>query len=93
MTTDKTPPDRIVTFDPQPGGILKAVYVWKRYRFLMSDGSTVDVTATRDDSDLRAAVLAHTGAAAIAGVVTMPPSGAPVEKPKVPAKTVGRKRA
>lgn len=69
---DTTPPDRRVVFTTERDGSFKATYTWRRYRFLMSDGSTVDVQAVRDDSDLRAAVLAATGVEAIAGVVTLP---------------------
>lgn len=36
-----------------------ARYVWHRYRFMFSDGATLDVNAIRDDSDLREAVLIH----------------------------------
>lgn len=89
-TVDKTPPDRKVTFTVERDGSLKALYSWRRLRFLMSDGTTVDVQATRDDSDLRAAVLAHTGAAAIAGVVTLTPT-TPAPEKKV-SKTPGRRR-
>lgn len=39
-----------------------------RWRFLFSDGQTVDVIATRDDSTLRAWVIKQTGADRIEGV-------------------------
>ena len=93
MPTDKTPADRKVTFTMERDGSLKAQYTWKRLRFMMSDGSTVDVQVTRDDSDLRAAVLAHTGVEAIAGVVTLtpaPPAVIPAQV-KAPQKRVARK--
>ena len=91
MAADKTPPDRRITLIPQKDGSLLATYTWKQFRFMLSDGTTVDVLAVRDDSDLRAAVLAHTGATAIAGVVTLTPTTpAPVKKA---AKTAGRRRA
>lgn len=53
------------------GATCKAEYPWKRYRFLLSDGMTLDVEAIRDDSDLREAVLKHTKAARIEGVATV----------------------
>lgn len=61
-----TPP--IVLAPLGTGGQLVAVYETHLYRFLLSDGNTLDVKAYRDDSDLRAAVLAHTKAERIAGV-------------------------
>jgi hypothetical protein len=48
-----------------------AGYPWKVYRFLLSDGRTLDVTAIRDDSDLRGAVLEFTKAERIEGVATI----------------------
>lgn len=33
------------------------VYRYKAFRFLLSDGSVIDVTAISDSSDVRAAVL------------------------------------
>jgi hypothetical protein len=51
----------------------------------MSDGSTVDVSAVRDDSDLRAAILEHTKAERIAGVTQV---DLPKESPKKPVKQV-----
>lgn len=86
MTVDKTPPDRKVTFDVQPDGTLLATYLWKTYRFLMSDGTLVNVSATRDDSDLRSAVLAYTGIERIAGVVTLTPPAPEPEVKKPPVK-------
>lgn len=50
------PPDRQVTLI-QDGPVFFAGYVWKRYRFMFVDGTTTDVVAIRDDSDLREAVL------------------------------------
>ena len=47
---------------------------WPQFtlRFMLDDGSTLDVTTGHDTNDLRAAVLAHTGRTSIAGVVTLP---------------------
>lgn len=72
MTTkkDQIPPERRVTLSPNGHGVI-AGYGWKVYRFLLDDGSTLDVIAIRDDSDLRAAVLEHTKAERIAGVATI----------------------
>lgn len=50
---------------------LIVVYPWNQYRFLLDDGTTVDVVAVRDDSELRAAVLDETKAARIEGVATV----------------------
>jgi hypothetical protein len=48
------------------------------FRFLFSDGSTLDVTAIRDDSDLREAARLYAKAERIEGVATVkeiePPS-------------------
>ena len=67
----KTPPPAPrVTIEPFTGGSI-ARYEWKTFRFLLSDGSTFDVQAIRDDSDLRGAVLEHTGASKIEGVATV----------------------
>lgn len=57
------------TFDD---GVLVAVWRRRRLRFLLGDGSVLDVIAERDDSDLRGAVLRHTGAERIAGVAELP---------------------
>jgi hypothetical protein len=98
-SSNQIPPYRRVTLLPQPTGGLLATYMWQTYRFLMSDGSTVDVVAVRDDSDLRAAVLeAHFGKAvkdpkdgSIAGSVTLP-YAEPEPEPEAPKRRVVRKR-
>lgn len=73
---DAIPPDRRVELVPDiktGDGSLLAVYVWKRYRYMFDDGSSLDVRAIRDDSDLRVAVLGVVGPdRAIAGVATVP---------------------
>ena len=48
-------------------GTLVATWPLRRYRYLLSDGRTVDVLSPRDDSDLRAALLDHLGVEAIVG--------------------------
>lgn len=58
MTNSKIPLDRRVALQERDGEVF-ARYVWKRYRFMFSDGATLDVNAIRDDSDLREAVLSH----------------------------------
>lgn len=60
-----------VTLEERDGEVV-AVWVKHRYRFLFSDGRTLDVTSARDDSDLREAVLAYTKAERIEGVATIP---------------------
>jgi len=73
------PPDRRVALQDRDGETF-ARYTWKRYRFMFSDGATLDVNAIRDDSDLREAVLLHhygklvkdSKDGAIVGVATLP---------------------
>lgn len=43
------------------------------FRFLFSDGRTLDVLSDRDDSDLRAAMLAYAEATKIEGVARIEP--------------------
>lgn len=45
-----------------------AVYEFRRFRFLLDDGRTVDVEAIEDNAYLRNAVLGATKAKRIAGV-------------------------
>jgi hypothetical protein len=63
-----------VSLSQSGDGTFKAQYQWKVYRFLLDDGSTRDVIAIRDDSDLREAVLKETKAGKIEGVATVGPS-------------------
>lgn len=63
-------------------GVVTAVYHWQTYRFLMSDGSTIDVRAVRDDSDLRGAVLSYTKLEKIEGAVTLPEPKEPAPMPQ-----------
>lgn len=51
---------------------LMATWPLHRYRFMFSDGRTLDVLSPRDDSDLRGALLDHLGADAIVGVAQLP---------------------
>lgn len=50
---------------------------WRTYtvRYMLDDGRTIDVETSRDDSDLRGALLAVTGAERIAGSVFLPEQG------------------
>lgn len=50
---------------------LRAIWPQHRYRFMFDDGRIVDVVSARDDSDLRAALLAHMNATAIVGVAVV----------------------
>lgn len=50
-----------------------AEWPMRRLRFLLSDGRTADVLSSRDDSDLRGALLAATGVERIEGVVWLDP--------------------
>ena len=49
------------TFTPGDDGLLVAMRSRIVVRFLMSDGTTVDVETERDDSDLRGALVQHLG--------------------------------
>ena len=81
-----TPEYRQVTLTLQDDGSYIAKWPTLRYRFLLSDGRTVDIATSRDDSDLRAAVLTTTGAERIEGVVRLQ------EAPPTPEKKVPTKR-
>ena len=86
MTTKKDTADldpHRITLVPHLDGSLAATYQWHIYRFLMSDGSTIDVHAVRDDSTLRGEVVAYTKAE-IRGSVELP--DAPVEEGSTPSK-------
>jgi hypothetical protein len=75
---------REVTLTADADGVLHAAWPVRRYRFLLSDGRTVDVATPRDDSDLRAAVLAATKADKIEGVALLEPEDTP-SLPGIPA--------
>lgn len=64
----------------QENGTLQATYEWTTFRFLLSDGRILDVSAIHDDSHLRSAVLAHAKAERIEGVAIVPPK---VEVPNI----------
>lgn len=70
-----------VVFAPRDDGALDAVWPVRRQRFLLSNGTTVDVVTDRDDSTLRAALLRHVtgqgivdGDVAIVGVADLGPA-------------------
>ena len=56
-------------------GTIVAVWPEHTYRFLMSDGATVDVRTISDNSDLRGALLQYLEAERIEGVVRLPEDG------------------
>jgi hypothetical protein len=58
MTASRLPVYRQIALQERDGEVF-ARYNWRRYRFMFSDGATLDVNAIRDDSDLREAVLLH----------------------------------
>lgn len=66
------PAYRRVTLTRRDDGVLVAKWPRRVVRFLMSDGSTVDVDTERDDSDLRAALLTYLKADQIAGSTVLP---------------------
>lgn len=57
------------TLEPYEDG-LRVVWPEHTYRFLLSDGRTVDVRTARDDSDVRGLIVAETGAS-IEGVARL----------------------
>ena len=59
------------TLTPLDEGGVAATWPTRRYRYLLSDGTTLDVLTPRDDSDLRRAVLDYTGAERIEGVALL----------------------
>lgn len=70
---NEIPPDRKVALTQRgKTNVLVAGYTRKTYRFLLANGEVQDVDAIRDDSDLRAAVVEHTGQS-IAGCVQVKP--------------------
>jgi hypothetical protein len=86
MANQQIPPYRQVAVTLQDDGSYLATWPTQRLRFLLSDGRTIDVESSRDDSDLRAAVLEATKAERIEGVVTLKD-----ESPKAPSKRVARR--
>jgi hypothetical protein len=81
VSESRIPEYRRVALQDRDGEVF-ARYTWKCYRFMFSDGATLDVNAIRDDSDLREAVLSyHYGKlikdpkdGSIVGVATLPES-------------------
>lgn len=71
MTAGKKPTEPVIETCAE--GHHVARYRMKLYRFLLSDGTVLDVSAIRDDSDLRAAVLARFAAkdVSIAGMTRL----------------------
>jgi RNase P/RNase MRP subunit p29 len=75
-----------LVLEPQDDGAYKVAYEWKTFRFLLNDGSTIDVRAIRDDGDLRAAVLATSGAMKIEGVALLKEPEPVAEVKRTPSK-------
>jgi hypothetical protein len=69
--TVKAKPERPKPTLRQDGDHVVVEYPWHRYRFLLSDGRTLDVVAIRDDSTLRELVLQHTKAERIEGAAEL----------------------
>lgn len=65
-----TRPDPLRLVEGEDGALR---VVWREYtiRFLFSDGSTVDVRTSHDDSDLRGALLDHFKVERIEGSVRL----------------------
>ena len=86
------PEDRRVLLEPGEDGRLIVRYPTWVVRFLLSDGSTVDVECHRDDSDLRGALLEYLKVEKIEGSVRVSMSSVvPAQGPK-PTKRAARKR-
>lgn len=68
----KRPPNPVRLAATDAEDVFVALRPTQRFRFLLSDGRTVDVLADRDDSDLRAAVLDETKVERIEGVTRLP---------------------
>jgi len=81
MTLKDIPEYRRVTLTLQDDGSYLATWPLQRHRFLLSDGRTIDVVTSRDDSDLRGALLEATGAERIEGSVRLK-APEPPEPPK-----------
>lgn len=64
-------PPPSVTLVAKQRGVLHAVRHQWLYRFMLDNGTTLDVIADRDDSEVRRAVLTHTKAAKIEGVARL----------------------
>jgi len=92
-TTKQNPPinPRLILTPFGDNGAI-ASYQWKVYRFLLDDGSTLDVTAIQDDSDLRGQVLAFTKAKKIEGVARVGEVDLPHAMPDPKPKTTEVKR-
>jgi hypothetical protein len=87
----QTPPPAPRVTLKEDDGLLIAVYPWKLYRFLLSDGRTLDVKAVRDDSDLRGEVVKLTKGR-IEGVACIGEVDLPEAESIPPAKVESRKR-
>ena len=73
MTAAKKPtPEPTKVWFTEHGDALLVERRRHTWRFLFTDGTTVDVVGDRDDSDVRGALLAHLGKEAIAGVARLP---------------------
>jgi hypothetical protein len=76
VTAAKKAPAKIpatsVRLFPRADGSVTATWPQHRYRFLLSDGSTLDVVTPRDDSELRSAILAYTKVDRIEGCARLP---------------------
>lgn len=89
MTIKDIPPYRLPTLILQEDGSYLAQWPLQKRRFLFSDGRTVDVVSSRDDSDLRAVLLHVLKAERIEGVASLVE---PVEETPPPPRRAVRKR-
>lgn len=62
---------RIQAISDEGDGVWLVQYNFTRYRVMFSDGSTFDVFAISDDSDVRGELLSHFGKERIAGITTI----------------------
>lgn len=88
---------RITKLEKNDDGSYTVVYEWQTFRFLLEDGSTIDVRAVHDDSTLRGMVVSATKTKRIEGVAYLPVEPVVEEKKapakKAPAKKIGQQRA
>jgi hypothetical protein len=65
------PAYRIPRLEVGEGAVIHAIWPERVFRFLLSDGRTVDVRSARDDSDLRGALLKYLNVDRIEGSVIL----------------------
>lgn len=75
---------RIIKLEKNDDGSYTVVYEWQTFRFLLEDGSTIDVRAVHDDSTLRGMLVNTTKTKRIEGVAYL--KDEPAEEKAAPTK-------